>query len=180
MTGAATAALYSDEDILGFYFDAEAESNCLEAAPYVTVPLHLILTEPAVNAIYGYEFGYSVTGSYLVSSTILMGGGPIDVGGSQGNHIVGLAVPLTPSGATLLATLSVFVMNDKQIQFDLHGADPASIPENPELPVLLLAGGTMMNPALSTPEGFPNARINGLCNPESDEGTWDGVKSLYQ
>ena len=173
-------AFSSDEDVLGFYFDAGAESNCLETTAYVTVPLHLVLTEPAMDAIFGYEFGYSVTGSYLISGTTLMGGSPIDVGGYQGNHIVGLGVPLAPDGATVLATLSVFVMDDKQIQFDLHGADPPSIPDHPELPVLLLADSTHQNPVLSVPAGIPSARINGLCNPETDNGSWDRVKSLYQ
>lgn len=176
----AVAVTTSDEDVLGFYFDTAAGTNCLETSPYVTVPLHLVLSNPAMDAIYGYEFGYTGSGSYMVSDTTLMGSGPIDVGGSAGNHIVGLGSPLSPSGATILATLSVFVMDDNQIQFLLHGADPASIPENPELPVLLLSDGTLINPLLSTPEGIPSARINGQCNPETVEESWDAVKSLYQ
>ncbi|MBU8869917.1 MAG: hypothetical protein KOO60_03470 [Gemmatimonadales bacterium] len=180
MVAIPAVALHSDEDVIGFYFDAQAESNCLETAPYVTVPLHLVLTNPAMEAICGYEFGYSVSGNYMVSGTTLMGFSPIDVGGGQGNHIVGLAAPLTPHGATVLVTLSVFVMDDKQIQFDLHGANPASITDHPELPVLALGNGTMQNPVLSSPEGVSSAKINGSCNPETDISSWDGVKSLYQ
>ena len=179
VAGSAPAVINTDNDILGFYFDTAAETNCLETAPYVTVPMHLVLTNPAMDSIYGYEFGYSASGSYLISGTSLMGGSPLDVGGSQGNHIVGLGVPLTPSGATVLATMSVFVMDSKQIRFDLHGSSPASLPDNSELPALLLSDGTIQSTALSTPYGLPNARINGICNPIVEEASWDGVKSLY-
>ena len=180
LAGIVPVALCSQTDVIGFYFDPGAESNCIESAPYATVPVHLVLTNPAMDHLFGYEFGYTVAGSYLISGTTLMGGSPIDVGGYPGNHIVGLGVPLAPDGATVLATLSVFVMDDQQIQFALHGADPPSIPEYPELPVLLLADYIQQNPVLSVPAGIPSARINGQCNGETDEDSWDGVKSLYQ
>ncbi len=173
-------ALYSDSEALGFYFDTGGGINCLETAPYVTVPVYLVLTNPTMDSIYGYEFGYSISGSYMVSGTSLKGTNPIDVGGSPGNHIVGLSSPLTPSGATVLAMLSVFILDDKQIQFELFGADPSSTPDYPELPVLAIDYETLRNPELSSAEGIPNARINGICNPETVEGSWDGVKSLYQ
>ncbi len=180
ITAAPCLASYSDDDVLGFYFDEGAESNCLETAPYVTVPMHLVLTNPAMGTIGGYEFGYSVTGNYMVSGISFKGTSPMDLGGHQGNHIVGLASPITPSGATVLATLSVFVMDNKQIKFDLHGAAPASIPDHPELPVLLVDDDILKNPVLSSPLGHPNARINGQCNAEAEDGSWDSVKSLYQ
>jgi hypothetical protein len=172
------SAAASDEDMLGFYFDASAETNCLESSAFVTIPLHLVLTNPAMDALYGYEFGYTATGSYMISGTTLSGA--IDMGGSQGNHIVGLSSPLSSNGTTVLATLLVLLLDNKQIRIDLHGATPASLPDNPELPVLLLANDTMINPSLSTSAGSANARINGICNPETVEGSWDGVKVLYQ
>lgn len=177
---AASTATTSDQDILGFYFDAAAESNCVESSAFVTIPLHLVLTNSSTSSLYGYEFGFTATGNYMISGIALNGSSPLDVGGSEDNHIVGLDSPLSASGATILATLSVLVMDANLIRFDLHGADPASIPENPELPVLLLANDTLVNATLSTPPGFPNARINGICDAETVEGSWDGVKSLYQ
>ena len=180
LIGAGAASADTEDNTLGFYFDVAAEANCLETPAYVTVPLHLVLTSPTMSGIQGYEFGYTGTGSFLVTATELMGSGPIDVGGSAGNHIVGLATPLTPGATTVLVTLSVFVMDDRQISFELHGADPASIPEYPLLPVLLDDGGELFNVALSTGPGQPSARINGKCDPDIDENSWDGVKSLYQ
>ncbi len=178
--GTAMPASSSDNNTVGFYFDTAAESNCLETGPYVTVPMYLILTNPDIDAIYGYEFGYAASGSYMIQATALMGAGPIDVAGGEGNHIVGLSDPLSVRSETVLATLSVFVLDENQISFNLHGSVPASVLEEPDLPAVLLADDEIISLPLSTNANLPNSRINGKCNPDIEEGTWDEVKSLYQ
>lgn len=173
--------LASDEsNQLGFYFEPGAESNCVEAAPYVTVPVYLVLTEPDIDRLYGFEYGVSVEGSYLIQSVAMAGSGPIDVGGSQDNHIVGLGAPLNINGATVLSTLQVFVMDQNLIRFDLHNSDPTSVPDAPNCPALLLEDDEIVAAALAVPPNLPSARINGMCNPETEDGSWDKVKSLYQ
>jgi len=176
----ASVAAAADNNTVGFYFDTAAESNCLETGAFVTVPMHLIVTNADFDAIYGYEFGYTGSGSYLIQATSLMGTGAIDVGGSQGNHIVGLASPLTVRSETVLATLSVFVMDENLIRFDLSGSVPRSLPDEPDQPAALLVDSEIITLPLATNENLPSARINGKCNPDIDEGSWDGVKSLYQ
>lgn len=178
--GACLAADFTDENVLGFFFDSAAAFNCVEAAPYQAVPVHLLLVNASDSAVYGYEFGYTVSGSYLIQSVDLKGQGAIDVGGYEGNHIVGLASPLTTGTATLLATVSIFIMDDQQVSIELHNSDPASLADASDVPALLYVDDEIVSVVLSTPAGFPNARINGICNPETLEESWDGVKSMYQ
>lgn len=174
------ASASTDSNQLGFYFEPGAESNCVEAAPYATVPVYLVLTEPDFDSLYGFEFGFSVEGSYLIQSVTMSGSGPIDVGGSEENHIVGLASPLTINGATVLSTLQVFVMDQNLVRFDLHNADPTSVPDYPNCPAFLLEDDEIIAASLAVPANLPSARINGMCNPETQDGSWDEVKSLYQ
>lgn len=175
----ALAGASSDPNQIGFYFEPGAESNCLETSPYVTVPLYLVLTEPDFDALYGYEYSFSADGSYLIQAVQSAGTGPIDVGGSTENHMVGLATPLRVSGPTVLSTISVFVMDQNMIRFDLSGAVPSSYPDNPTMPALLIEDDEIITTALAVPHPLPAARINGMCNPEEEEGSWDRVKSLY-
>ncbi len=169
-------------DHIGFYFDLSADYYNIRVEPFTTVPAHVIVTLPHFDALYGYEFGFQIEGSHIVTNVMLMGTGPIDVGGAPGNHIVGLAAPIVTSEATLLATVNVFVLDGGEVLLTMTGATPNSVPES-NMPAVLLAGDEILpvdNPC-TFPDGtsYPCAVINPAPF-ATDEATWGAVKSIYR
>ena len=125
---------------MSIYFDTNADVYEFATSPYVIVPSYVILTNPDFDALSGYEFGYDIVGNYIVSNVDLVGAHGIDPTLVDGNVIAGLATPLPTAAATLLCTLSVFVMDWNPISFTLHGAMPNSV-EGSYLPAVLLPDG---------------------------------------
>jgi hypothetical protein len=144
----ASAVVDPDTNSMGFYMDANADLYEFATAPYVIVPVNVILTNPDFEALFGYEFGYQIVGNHMVSGTALRGTGPIDVGGGPGNHIVGLAAPMATTPATILATLSIFVLDANPISFTLFGATPNSVVGS-NTPAVLLAGDVILKTGVS-------------------------------
>lgn len=179
----ALAVVDPDENMMGIYFDMDADSYCMPVGPYAPFDAYVMLTNPNFPAVYGYEFGFEVVGNMLFSGVGLAGTGPIDVGGGVGNHIVGLGAPLAAAPATLLATLTLIPLDTMPITFDLFGATPASIGDG-SLPVILLENSGIATMGLSTGIGNVNAILNydGPCEDivAADEASWDAVKSLYR
>lgn len=180
----AFAVVDPDTNSMGFYFDANADVYEYATAPYVVVPTHVVLTMPDFAAVYGYEFGYSIVGNHMVSATTLMGPGPIDVGGGPGNHIVGLAGPLATGEATVLTTLSIFVLDANPIHFTLTGATPNSVVGS-NTPAVLLEGDVILATGVSSWDEASSAptvcaMINDTGVVATEEASWDQVKSLYR
>ncbi len=167
---------------MGVYFDANADVYETTAAVGFC-ETHIMLTNSEFGAIYGYEFGYVIDGAHMVSGTALIGAGPIDVGGGPGNHIVGLAAPLATGEATILTTLTIFVMDANPIAITLKGALPNSM-EGSVLPNIVAPPGDVLVgcPSSAWLDGNPSvcAMINGTGVVATDDASWDGVKSLYR
>jgi hypothetical protein len=178
----AFAIVDPDDNMMGIYFDLEADNPCIDgAAPYSTHEIYLVLTNMVADAVYGFEAGYTIEGAGMVLSTAFANPTPIDVG-SAGNHIVGFGSPTMAgaNGVTLLATLTVMYMDTAMgpLNFDLHGTIPSSI--DPMYPVILLEGGVLLSVGLSAAEG-PAAQFNGGCEVvATDNVSFDGIKSLYR
>lgn len=164
---------------MGIYFDLTADTYEYWTTPYVIVPAFVILTHPTFDAVYGYELGFTIEGNYVLSGVTLAGTGAIDVGGLEGNHIVGLATPLPTTEATRLMTLNVFVLDSNPLYFTLHGALPNSVPGS-EVPALLLAGDTIIPTCVSAGPGNVCAIINGTGVVATDETSLDALKALYR
>lgn len=179
----ALAVVDPDDNMMGIYFDMNADTYCMAVGPYAPFDAYVMLTNPTFPAVFGYEFGFTYEGNLLFSGVALNGTGPIDVGGAVGNHIVGLGAPLAATPATLLATLTLIPLATTPIYFDLFGATPASIGDG-SLPVILLENSGIATMGLSTGIGNFNAVLNydGPCEDivASDEASWDAVKSLYR
>jgi len=121
---------------IGFYTDEAMTSvNAVADAPYATVPVYVVLTNPhngtdRLADIGGYEFGY-VAGADLTVLSMTFSSDGIDVG-AAGNHIVGLGAPLVVGDdfSVLLGTMSVLygVTDGSAREFHLAVTDPASIP----------------------------------------------------
>jgi len=181
VASSALAVIDTDADMMGIYFDETADANCITGvAPYSQIPVFVIMTNPSVDAIGGFEFGYELEGEATVLSTTLPENN-IDVG-YPGNHIVGLGSPLATTEATIVATLNVMYMSttNTPVSFTLHGSNPSSI--DPALPTILLDGGDLMTLGTSTLPGTMSALINGVCEDvvTTDEKTFDNLKSLYR
>lgn len=181
VASSAFAVMDEDPNTLGMYFDMNANSNCVQGiAPYNSVDMYVILTNPEMPSVGGFEFGYTVDGNVIVLTTVFSGQA-LDVGG-PGNHIVGLGAPLMTSEATVLATMSLLYSDTTMapVYFSLHGTEPSSI--DPALPTLLFGQGELMTLGTSTLPGTFNATINGVCEDvvATEETSLDALKSLYR
>ena len=181
VASSALAVIDGDDNMMGFYFDETADANCITGvAPYAQIPVYVIMTNPSVDAIGGFEFGYDLIGDATVLSTTLPANN-IDVG-YPGNHIVGLGSPLNTTEATIVATLNLMYMSTTSapVSFTLHGSNPSSI--NPELPTILLGDGSLMTLGTSTLPGTMTAMVNGVCEDvvDTEDTNFGNLKSLYR
>lgn len=182
VVASAWAVVDPDPNMMGFYFDESADTPCvLGAAPYSTHVMHLILTNPTFDELFGFEAGYDVDGPAQVLGTQFAVDDALNVGGPD-NMIVGFGTPMPTTEATLLVSISVLYMSttDEEVDFFLHGSDPGSIPGN--LPVVLLADGVLIQVGLSAATG-PTSLINGdyPCGVVATQPmSFDNLKSLYR
>lgn len=191
MVVSAFAVMDPDPDMLGIYFDRNADENCLTVG---SVPFfaYLILTNPSANAVDAYEFGFLncvCTGTeqtfFMTASNIADGVVQgIDVGihtKIEGDYIVGLAEPLVTSPATILHSWQYLCTAIQPIHMFVFGASVPSLPGG--LPVVQNADGpVLMTLGLSTggPD-IPVASINADdCAVAVDHCTWGDVKALYR
>jgi hypothetical protein len=187
----AFAIIDPDPDMVGIYFDANADDNCLTVG---TVPFfaYLILTNPTAPAINAYEFGFLncvCTGTeqtfFMTASSIANGVvAGLDVGVHDkisGDYIVGLAEPILTSPATILHSWQYLCTSIQPIHMFLG---PSSVPSMPGgLPVVQNADGSvLMTVGLSTggPD-IPVASINAEdCAVAVEHCAWGDVKALYR
>jgi len=181
MATSAFAIVDGDTNMVGFYFDGEADVMISNGnAPYSQVSLFLCLTNPDFAELYGFEAGYTIEGSALVLNTAFANPQALDVGG-PGNHIVGFGAPSPCAPVTLLATLTVLYSDTTMapVAFNLHGTDPSS--NELGLPTMLLANGVLITTGYSTIDGVACAGSNyDMEIVATDEVTFDSVKSLYR
>jgi hypothetical protein len=187
MATSAFAVVDPDPDMLGIYFDMNADSNCLPSQPASAAFFaYAILTNPTVPGVEAFEFGYEnvvpvgfETSLFQLATTLPSGA--IDVGDGtpiQGNIIAGLAAPVPAAPATILVTWQYLPLAVFPMEMYLTASNPSSIPGG--LPVIQ-AEGELMQVGLSTggPE-FPVATVNTGCAVATESDTWGGVKSLYR
>jgi hypothetical protein len=187
MASSALAVVDSDANMIGLYFDTTADSPCVTANPYQAVPMYAILTNPSFDLLYGFEFGYTYEGNIFITAKtyVYPEGQFVDVGGSFTNFLCGYTVPYATTEATMLVTLNVVYADVTMapVTFHMTHANPSSdvTPEDGILPMVLLAGGELMNVGYSTEGGLVAAQINGTCAPVATESmSFDSVKSLYR
>jgi len=181
VASSAMAVIDADPDMLGIYFDENADVNCLTGiTPYSQFPGYVIMTNPSNAFIGGFEYGYTLAGNGMVLSTTLPASS-IDVG-AAGNHIVGLGAPMATTEATILVTMNVMYMDTTMgpFSFTVHGSNPSSI--DPALPTILYGDGDLMSLGTATLPGTVTALINGICEEvvDTNETSFDNLKSLYR
>lgn len=171
------AGLDPDDNMMGLYWDLDGENPCSASSPTPT-NLYLLLTNPTMDSIGGFECGIDMIGSAYLLAANFANPQALDVASGFQNFIVGFGAPTACTQNTLLVTLSVMNVG-ADLEFYLHSANPASI--EGVLPVILLADDTMTTIGTSTLPGGMTAQMGANCEPvDTEETTWDSLKGLYR
>lgn len=179
MAPGAWAVLDTDDDMMGMYWDLAADMPCVPLM-YGPADLHIILTNPTMDAISGFECGISMETVVdpIILSYTFPNYNPLIPGDPQ-NLIIPFSTPLPCTEATVLVTYSIFNAAGVDIGFFLHEANPPSIPG--VLPVILLLDGTIRQVGTSSLPGSVTAFMGVGCSVvATEEASWDRVKSLYR
>jgi hypothetical protein len=174
------------DNTLGVYFDEQASMVCVEGiVPYALLPVYVILSNPTMDMLYGFEFGITVTGPPLVFSTFTHPCGisvdPVDLGDVH----VSCSVGVPGVANTVLASMEWMLMTtstDPTLIF-LHNAANPSQPG--EWPLIHLADGSLVPTGVNAilDMGVTAAISSGsdICYPlPVGEHSWEAVKSLYR
>jgi len=131
----ATSAMAQDENTLGLFFsDTEftPETANIENT-FAPIDMYLVLLNPTVASIGGYEVGIVHDAPSLFFLTVAGPNGWTNFGDSQ-NHLAGYQTPL-PAGppGVVLCTLTLLYPGADTVCFNLVPATPASIPDYPAI-----------------------------------------------
>ena len=149
LPAACAAVIDPDPDLLGIYFDTQADNNCLQVESGTPFRAYVILTNPTAGSIDAFEFGYenefdsrhygmlAMLGATLPAQSVNVGSGDA----SGGDVIVGLATPLPTSSAMVLVTWDLLVLEKFPVLMYLGPSATPSLPDG--LPVVQEAGGAV-------------------------------------
>ncbi len=188
VTSSALAVVDPDPDMMGIYFDLNADENCLTISPNIPFFAYLILTNPTSSGISAYEFGLDVVvpagmeGLIFQLSTYTYGGFdwfPDYPGVLGGDYIVGLSSPYPAAPATPLHVWQYMLLSPMPVEIYIHSPSTPSIPG--DLPIVLTDEGHLMQVGLSTggPD-IPVATVNTDCVVGVDEVNFGSIKALYR
>ncbi len=178
VAGSALAVIDENENVVGLYFDTDADSDCLPSVSAPSqIPCYIILTNPNFSDLHGFELGFDYGDELMHLGTTLAVNESINVGDND-NLIVGFGQPTSTQSATLLATLNMMYMDmdNSPTTMSLRGSNPSSL--DPELPTALLADGELISLALHNPE-FPY-QMNGFCEYVNEPAAWAEVKTMFR
>lgn len=174
----ASAVIDPEDNSMGLYWDLTADTICTEIS-YVPTNLYLILANPTMDAIGGFEAGFDMEGTAYILSATFANPQSLNVASGFENFIVGFGAPSDCTQATLLVTLSILkTAFDDDLLFFLHESSPSSCDGG--LPVILLTNGSLMQVGVSTGPGELTAFMTDTCGSPVDHVSWDSVKSLYR
>ncbi len=187
MATSAFAVVDEDPDMLGVYFDANADENSIN--PIVNVPFdaYVMITNPSAADVWGLEFGYDIVvpagfeGLFFRLSNSLPAGS-VDLGVSDdklsGDYVAGLATPLPGNPATTFVTWQFMLLSPMTVEIFLGPSNVQSIDDG--LPAYEI-GGVILPLGLSTGgANVPVAVINGLGPVAVEEASFGSVKSLFR
>jgi len=178
LSSPAGAVIDENENVIGLYFDTDADSDCLDAVgAHSQIPCYIILTNPTFTDLHGFELGFDYGDELLHLGTTLAESESINVG-DDNNLIVGFGEPTSTESATLLATLNMMYidMSNAPTNMSLRGSSPSSL--DPAYPTVLLADGELISTALHSTE-FPY-QMNGFCEYVNEPAAWAEVKSMFR
>lgn len=191
MATSAFAVVDPDPNMIGVYFDMNADSISTPATMNVPFFAYVMLTNPTYAEISGFEAAYSVQVPLGFESLFfrlnedLQGGLNVAVGNTAtaGEYIVGWPAPRPTSPATVLVSWQLMLLSTFSADIFL-GPTTAPSGDNPNLPALEV-GGSIVNLGTSTGDpAIPVAVINPAGPgdvPVAEEGASFGdVKALFR
>ena len=186
----AIATLNPDPDEIGVYFDTNADTVCLTAAPYIPFSAYIIITNPTATEVWGIEFSMCteiIGGSenILFRLSEIWSAGFLDLGiiydWCLDGRAIGFYEPVPQVGANVvLVQLQYMLLADMGVEFFL-GPHPAESIED-GLPAYLGNGNIVVPLRVSSGDpSLPVAAINGECDVVPVESkTFSGLKCLYR
>jgi len=191
MASSVFAVIDPDPDMLGIYFDVNAEENCMFVEASVPYFAYLILTNSTAPAINAYEFGFQncvCTGLesqlFMLASNIAHGVVEgVDVGTHtpiSGDYIVGLAEALPATEAMILHSWQYMLLAVLPVQMFIGPSSKPSLPG--DLPVVQNAEGSILMTVGTSTGGpdIPVATLNTDCVVAIRSESWGNVKALYR
>lgn len=185
-----SAVLDPEPDIMGIYFDLNADNNCLASQP-ASIPFnaYIILTNTTAPAINAYELGYEVVFTpgtvFRLADSIANGAvSGVNVGDASlvetGDYIVGLAAPLPGTPAVVLHSMQYLLLVAGPMEFYLHESSAPSIPG--QFPVVQNAEGSILMQVGQSTGGpdIPVATVNAGCVVGVESASFGSVKSLFR
>ena len=163
-------------DALGLYFDEEALERDLAVEAGASFELFLILTNPTMNAIEGWESAVILTNGNTVTTTEFPVGSQPLLNGPE-DWAVSMTAPMPCNVLTKLAVFTVLATTDQYAPFYLGNISaPSLLGDHPA--VHLAAGGWAALEVSSGDPALPVASVNG--STPNEESSWGAVKSLYR
>ena len=187
------AVIDPDDDMMGIYFDMNADSNCLTIGASVPFFTYLILTNTTAPAINAYELGkvnvvpVGMEGmifrlSSNIANNVVSG---VDVGANNalgGDYIVGLAAPLPAQPALILHSWQYMLLAVIPVEMYIGSSSAPSIPG--DFPVVQNAEGSILMQIGQSTGGIGNpvatVNVSGPCVVGVEEVSFGSVKSLYR
>lgn len=187
------ATVDEDPNMLGVYFDLNADMPCLTVPASSPFFAYVIITNCTAAEVFGLEFGYEMVTNppgqdpLLFRLAEILPLGALNVGNSankmSGDYIMGLAAPVPGNGANItMVTWQYMLLAPIGLNIYLRSAIPESIPDG--LPAMEI-GGLIVPLGLSTGhpnEGLPVATVNGgQCSVvATEEVSFGSVKALFR
>ncbi len=193
------ALVCPEPDMLGVYFDLDANYFCTSVQPNVPIDAYVIATNVSADEVHGVEFGYTVLTNVGWDGLVLRLAETLPVGAQNtgdsssplvGDYNVDFASPVPGAGASIvLVTWQYLLLGPMAVEFHLGPADSESLPDG--LPAMDVGGSMAPLYPLTGPVEWqrPVATLNGDCpvnfrcwiHPVATEKlSWSTVKALYR
>lgn len=165
-------------DGVGLYFDTGATTYCQDVPVYLLFDLYLILTNPT-SEIHGWECAIVADWTRIFFLQADLHGG-INVCDPEPNFCVGLVNPVQPEPTVVLATLTMFLLDQDCQHLFLQ---PVVLPSVPDQVSYYTTDFQVIPMYPSTGSlDLPVAGVNCDCPPPvpANKSTWGGIKDMYR
>ncbi len=177
MVGPAWSIISPEPDLMGLYFDTEADDFCVDGvAAFSNLTLYLIYTNPTPEAIWAFRAGIELPDLVVVTS-VFSPCDPIVLDGT---------ISFECGWSTLEPTVPAMVLVSLELLYMDANMAPAYFflgsMDDPldGVPSVMLSDQTWMDTGLLFGDG-PVAMVNGDCSVSSVEfSTFDALKALYR
>jgi hypothetical protein len=185
MSGYATVD--TDSDQIGVYFDLDANETCISVAPSIPFFAYVVVTNPSVPEVLGFEFSYRVAVPAGLEGLVfrLQNASPCWIWPGnpwyEGDYVCGLASPAPMTGSNVIVITWQFMLlaPGVSMEFFLGPAYVESIADG--LPAYAVSDGILPLGVSSGDIGLPVAAVNGDCRVVSvNNVTFGALKGLFR